>query len=138
MNSALLFTLVTRCSNFKYVGSVKQRPFQPWSIIKATIVVHYTQRNHLDQVRECEEEYSSFSDFTNFLRWAPDKAMMLGYTAPNEEVLRKSQNSNVRISIRYGLTREMDREEHFKDVPDLIEFLGVNGEIARALGYVKS
>lgn len=116
----------------------KQHPFQPWSTIKATIVIRYTNRNHLDQVRECEEDYSSFSDFTNFLRWAPDKAMMLGYTAPNEEVLRKSRNSNVRISIKYGLTREMDREEHFKDVRDMIEFLGVNGEIAKALGFTNA
>lgn len=116
---------------------MKERPYQPWSKVKANIVVRYTQRNHLDEVRECKDEIGSMSEFSNFLRWAPDKAMMLGYTKPDEEVLSKSRNSNLRLSIRYG-TMAMENEVHFKDVYELNKFLIENKEIAKALQYVPS
>lgn len=115
---------------------MKERPFQPWSTVKAVIVVRHTQRNHLDEEREYREDIGSIAEFKNFLRWAPDKAMMIGYKRPDPEVLSRSRNSNVRLSIRYGLTMAMENEVHFKDVHELNLFLRANAEIAKALQYV--
>lgn len=116
---------------------MKERPFQPWSTVKAVIVIRFTFRNHLEEEREYREDIGSIPEFKNFLRWAPDKAMMIGYKRPDEEVLSRSQNSNVRLSIRYGLTTAMENEVHFKDVYELNLFLRQNAEIAKALRYVQ-
>lgn len=115
---------------------MKERPFQPWSIVKAVIVVRFTQRNHLDEERDYEKVIGSMSDLDNFFRWEPDKAMMLGHTARDEDVLKSSMNSNLRLSIRYGLTVDMDKEEPFTDVHDMYAFLDANNYIAKALQYV--
>lgn len=108
----------------------RQKEYQPWSRVKANIVIRFDQRTHQGEVKTYEDEIGSMSEFSNFLRWAPDKAMMLGYKKPDAEVLSKSINSNVRLSM------QMENEVHFKDVYELNTFLKYNADVAKALQYV--
>lgn len=94
------------------------------------ILLRYTYRNHLDEFRQFEDDFISIAAFTGYLRWVPDRAMMIGYTKSDPEILNKTRTSNVQLAINADGT-----EWTFKNVFDLAYFLDHNPDIALHLQY---
>jgi hypothetical protein len=95
---------------------------------QALIKLSFCYRNHLDDVKEYSVQFMCIPDFTNYLRWEPEKAMLIGYGKVNEETVRNSRTSNVKISIdHHGRTSTFDTAKQFGD------FLKKSPEIAGLL-----
>lgn len=94
------------------------------------IKLSFSYRNHLSQVNDYTLEFSSIPDFKNYLRWEPDKAMLIGYGNVDHERIKKSRTSNTIISISHrGHNFNFDTAKQFGD------FLNQTPEIARLLQY---
>jgi hypothetical protein len=113
----------------------KLRWFQPngAEITDCRIVLSYIYRNHLDELRQGEDDFLSIWVFKNYLQWHPTRAMAIGYQEIDQEVFANTQSTNVRLSIRYnenGGTRVI----HFENAEGFGYFLKDNSALARCLG----
>jgi hypothetical protein len=89
-------------------------------------------RNHLDEVNDYTLEFASIPDFKNYLRWEPEKAMLIGYGKVDEDRVRASRTSNVVVAVATdGLWFGFYTARGFAD------FLGWNHSEARKLQWTK-
>jgi hypothetical protein len=101
------------------------------------IILRYTYHDRIHNVfRDCETEFEHIPNFTNYLRWEPERAMAIGYGKVDEERLKNSRSSNVRVSIWYR-TGDQAKEVHFQNAAGLAAFLDENPELAKDLQYKK-
>lgn len=97
------------------------------------IVLRFTYRNHLNELSEHACEFLSIEDFKNYLRWVPERAMLIGYGKINEDVIKISRSSNVRLSIVF---RDQVKEEEitFNNAASFGQFLRQYNVFARKVG----
>jgi len=97
---------------------------------KSRITLSFSYRNHLDETTDHAVHFMSIPDFVNYLRWEPEKAMLIGYGPVNEERVRNSRTQNTKISIAW-------RDELFKfeTATQLGSFLDNTPLIARELQH---
>jgi hydrogenase maturation factor HypF (carbamoyltransferase family) len=110
----------------------RNRPFQPWSKIKAQIVLHTTDKNHLGEVRDWETVFGSVHDFSNYMRWQPEVGIMIGYKPRHNQILKEVSTLSASLSVRFG-SMEMEKQQAFKDIYEFADFLKANTDIANAL-----
>jgi hypothetical protein len=94
------------------------------------IRVFFLYRNHLDEVRRFEIPFTSVPDLKNYLRWEPEKAMLLGYGKVDEDVIRKSRTSDVTLCIQAN-----GQTYTFVNADQFAEFLKKEKAIARRLQF---
>lgn len=110
------------------------RPIQPWSKTKASIVLYSMEKNHQGEIRPFENSFFSIHDFTNYLRWCPDKGLMIGYKRKNAGKGHSTavETVSLQVAVKYG-TMQMENEVRFKDVYELADFFRKNRDVAQAL-----
>lgn len=96
----------------------------------AQIILRYTYRNHLDDLREYAVSFVTIHNFANYLRWNPDKAMMIKYGPVDEEQIKNSRTSNLRMFIQYD-----GKEVEFKDAHHFAKFLKENPDVAKQFQF---
>jgi hypothetical protein len=97
---------------------------------QALIKLSFCYRNHLDEVREYSLQFTSIPDFTNYLRWEPEKAMLIKYGKVDEERIKNSRTSGVKLSVLSEGSQFV-----FDDAFKFAEFLRSSPMIARDLQY---
>lgn len=63
------------------------------------IELSFTYRNHLNQISECSLSFNSIHDFKNYLRWEPDKAMLIGYGKVDPDRVKITRTSDLTVGI---------------------------------------
>jgi hypothetical protein len=113
----------------------KLRWFQPngAEITDCRIVLSYTYRNHLDELRQGEDDFLSIWVFKNYLQWHPTRAMAIGYQEIDEEVFANTRSSNVRLSIRHNVGGH-EQKVFFENARHLGQYLEDNPILAKCLG----
>lgn len=88
-------------------------------------------QNHAGEVNEYNDEFLSIQDFKNYLRWVPERAMAIGYIPVDDNKLRNSRSSTVRLGI---INR--GKETLLANAGELGIFLQNDADAAKALGYL--
>lgn len=114
------------------------------------IIIRWTFRNHLDNVRDWKEEFPDIEFLYRYLQFQPEKATALGYfdhggenAKPvsgigigkvDAETLKNSRIQNVRLSIWYR-GNGVEDEITFKDFRDFVFYLADHPQVAKILQY---
>jgi hypothetical protein len=101
--------------------------------MKVKIVLRFKFRNHLDQVSDNEVDFPSIHHFRNYLRWEPERAMMIGYGKRDEQRISASRSSDVRLLLIVG-----DKEIAFASATEFVKYLDTHPEVAASLQYSKA
>jgi hypothetical protein len=104
-------------------------------LFDSKIILRFTSFNHLNEQRTDAIEFLAVPVFSNYLRFEPTKAKLIGYN--EKQYVRpvattKVENITVCVSYKDGTERI---EVEFEDVFKLATFLKENKELAESLQY---
>lgn len=99
--------------------------------MKCKIVLRYTYRNYVDELKDYQEEFITIPTFSNYLRWEPLRAMAIGYGEVNQDDLKKSRSTNVRLSLRF----ENGEEVFFNNATEFVDYLTKHPDLAKRLQF---
>ena len=94
------------------------------------IILRFTYRNQLNELHDYHDEFESVHDFRKYFQCEPLRAMAIDYIPAEENKLKDSRSSNVRLSIKVD-----NQEIPFSNAHDFEYYLKKNAEVASVLQF---